>query len=53
MAYLPNVSLNVRATRQVGQQFQLVEDGFEISSVNKPIGYQEGCNASLSVFEGF
>jgi len=52
MAYLPNVSLNVRATRQVGQQFQLVEDGFEISNVQAD-RLSGGLNASLSVFEGF
>lgn len=52
MAYLPNVSLNVRATRQVGQQFQLVEDGFEISNVQAD-RLSGGLNASLSIFEGF
>ncbi|ADR23406.1 transporter [Marivirga tractuosa] len=52
MAYLPNVSLNVRATRQVGQQFQLVEDGFEISNVQAD-RLSGGLSASLSIFEGF
>ncbi|WP_375578625.1 TolC family protein [Marivirga tractuosa] len=52
MAYLPNVSLNVRATRQVGQQFQLVEDGFEISNVQAD-RLSGGLNASVSIFEGF
>jgi outer membrane protein len=52
MAYMPNVSLNVRATRQVGQQFQLVEDGFEISNVQAD-RLSGGLNANLSIFEGF
>jgi len=49
--FLPSVSANVQAARQDGQQFQLVEDGFEINNVqaNRLSG---NIAASLGVFEG-
>jgi outer membrane protein len=52
LAYLPNVSVSIQAARQVGQQFQLVEDGFEISNVQAD-RLSGGLSASLSIFEGF
>ncbi len=51
MAYLPNVSVDLQAARQTGQQFQLVEDGFEISNVQAD-RLSGGLFASLSIFEG-
>ncbi|MFQ3213393.1 MAG: outer membrane protein [Marivirga sp.] len=50
--YLPNVFANLQAARQDGQQFQLVEDGFEIKNVQAD-RFSAGLSASLSVFEGF
>jgi len=52
MVFLPNLSANVRAARQEGQQFQLVEDGFEISNVQAD-RLSGGIDAQLSIFEGF
>ncbi len=52
LAYLPSVFLNVQAARQTGQQFQLVEDGFEISNVQAD-RLSGGLSARLSIFEGF
>ncbi len=50
--FLPNVSANVQAARQGGQQFQLVEDGFEIKNVqaNRLSG---NLSASVDIFQGF
>ncbi len=52
LAFMPSVSADVTAARQEGQQFQLVEDGFEISNVqaNRLSG---GLGANISLFEGF
>lgn len=52
MAYLPSASMNFQATRQDGQQFQLVEDGFEIKNVQAD-RFSGGLNASLTIFDGF
>ncbi|WP_340152381.1 TolC family protein [uncultured Marivirga sp.] len=49
--FLPSVSANVQAARQGGQQFQLVEDGFEINNVqaNRLSG---NLSASVDIFRG-
>jgi len=49
--FLPSVSANVQAARQDGQQFQLVEDGFEIKNVqaNRLSG---SLSASVDIFRG-
>jgi outer membrane protein len=52
MSFLPSVSADLSATRQEGQQFQLVEDGFEISNVQAD-RLSGGIGANLSIFEGF
>ncbi|MBK6267389.1 TolC family protein [Marivirga sp. S37H4] len=52
MAFLPSASLNMRTARQDGQQFQLVEDGFEIKNVQST-RLSGGLNASLNLFDGF
>jgi outer membrane protein len=50
--FLPTVAANVQAARQDGQQFQLVEDGFEINNVqaNRLGG---NLTASFDIFQGF
>ncbi|PTB91817.1 hypothetical protein C9994_14915, partial [Marivirga lumbricoides] len=52
MAYLPSAGINFQASRQDGQQFQLVEDGFEIKNVQAD-RLSGGVNADLTIFNGF
>jgi len=52
MSFLPSIGADLSATRQEGQQFQLVEDGFEISNVQAD-RLSGGIGANLSIFEGF
>ena len=52
MSFLPSVGADLSAARQEGQQFQLVEDGFEISNVQAD-RLSGGIGANLSIFEGF
>lgn len=52
MAYLPSAGINFQASRQDGQQFQLVEDGFEIKNVQAD-RLSGAINAELTVFNGF
>ena len=49
--FLPSISADVQAARQDGQQFQLVEDGFEIKNVqaNRLSG---NLSASVDIFQG-